>query len=50
LSPLTLLLLNNRLRLVGRDFRNGAVINVLLAVTLAFFAFVGIREILDLAG
>jgi Mn2+/Fe2+ NRAMP family transporter len=41
---LTLLLLNNRVRLVGREFRNGWVINVLLALTLAFFSYVGLRE------
>jgi Mn2+/Fe2+ NRAMP family transporter len=46
---LTLLLLNNRLRLVGQDFKNGALVNILLAVTLAFFAWIGIREIVALA-
>jgi Mn2+/Fe2+ NRAMP family transporter len=42
---LTLLLLNNRVRLVGREFRNGWVINALLALTLAFFSYVGLREV-----
>ena len=46
---LTLLLLNNRSRLVGRDFKNGTMINVLLGATLAFFIWIGIREILELA-
>jgi Mn2+/Fe2+ NRAMP family transporter len=45
----TLLVLNNRVRLVGREFRNGWLVNFLLGVTLAFFAYVGIREILGLA-
>jgi Mn2+/Fe2+ NRAMP family transporter len=43
---LTLLVLNNRVRLVGREFRNGPVINGLLALTLAFFAYLGVREII----
>jgi len=42
---LTLLLLNNRVRLVGREFKNGWITNLLLAVTLAFFSYVGIREV-----
>jgi Mn2+/Fe2+ NRAMP family transporter len=45
---LTLLLLNNRLRLVGRDFKNSTMINILLAATLAFFIWIGIREIIEL--
>ncbi len=45
---LTLLILNNRAGLVGREFRNGWVINILLAVTLAFFAYVGIGEVIAL--
>jgi Mn2+/Fe2+ NRAMP family transporter len=43
---LTLLLLNNRVRLVGREFKNGWVTNVLLALTLAFFSYVGLREVM----
>lgn len=43
---LTLLVLNNRVRLVGREFRNGLVINGLLVLTLAFFAYLGVREII----
>lgn len=42
----TLLVLNNRVRLVGRDFRNSPLINILLIVTLVFFAYVGIRELI----
>jgi Mn2+/Fe2+ NRAMP family transporter len=42
---LTLLLLNNRVRLVGREFKNGRLINLLLALTLAFFSYMGIREV-----
>lgn len=45
---LTLLLLNNRVRLVGRDFRNGWLINVFLILTLALFCTIGFGEILDL--
>jgi len=41
----TLLLLNNRVRLVGREFKNGWITNVLLALTLAFFSYVGLREV-----
>ncbi len=46
---LTLLVLNNRICLVGREFRNGWLVNILLVVTLAFFAYVGIREFIGLA-
>lgn len=42
---LTLLILNNRDRLVGREFKNGWITNLLLALTLAFFAYVGLREV-----
>lgn len=45
---LTLLILNNRVRLVGRDFRNGRLVNAILAVTLIFFIYVGVREIIGL--
>ncbi len=40
-----LLLLNNRTHLVGAKFKNGPLINLLLIVTLAFFAYVGFSEI-----
>jgi Mn2+/Fe2+ NRAMP family transporter len=45
---LTLLILNNRVRLVGQDFRNGRLVNVLLAVTLIFFLYVGAHEVIEL--
>ena len=45
-TALTLLILNNRQRLVGREFRNGLAVNILLALTLAFFLYVGVKEIL----
>ena len=45
---LTLLILNNRVRLVGPGFRNGRLVNSLLAVTLAFFLFFGLCEIAGL--
>jgi len=45
---LTLLWLNNHPRLIGRDFKNGTASNILLAATLAFFLWVGLREIADL--
>jgi Mn2+/Fe2+ NRAMP family transporter len=49
-TALTLLILNNRTRLVGREFRNGIVINALLALTLAFFLYIGFKEIIGLVG
>ena len=49
-TALTLLILNNRTRLVGREFRNGPVVNLLLALTLAFFLYVGAKEIAGLLG
>jgi Mn2+/Fe2+ NRAMP family transporter len=48
LVALTLLLLNNRRDLVGPPFKNGILINVLLAATLAFFSYLGVREIINL--
>jgi Mn2+/Fe2+ NRAMP family transporter len=42
---LTLILLNNRKSLVGREFRNGWIVNLLLALTLGFFSYVGLREL-----
>lgn len=42
---LTLLLLNNNLRLVGREFKNSWLINIILVLTLAFFSFIGLREL-----
>jgi Mn2+/Fe2+ NRAMP family transporter len=49
-TALTLLILNNRVRLVGREFRNGLVVNLLLVLTLAFFIFVGAKEVLEFLG
>ncbi|MDH4198020.1 MAG: Nramp family divalent metal transporter [Candidatus Aminicenantes bacterium] len=48
LVALTLLLLNNRPALVGREFRNSLVVNVLLAATLVFFSYLGVKEIINL--
>ena len=48
LVALTLLVLNNRPSLVGREFRNGPVVNALLAATLVFFSYLGVREIINL--
>lgn len=45
LLALTLILLNNRREWVGRTFQNGRIINGLLFVTLFFFLYLGIREI-----
>jgi len=45
LLALTLLIMNNRTRWVGEDFRSGVVINAVLAVALVFFVYVGAREI-----
>ena len=42
---LTLLLLNNRVRLVGREYKNGWFFNLLLVLTVAFFSYVGLREL-----
>lgn len=44
---LTLLILNNRTRLVGVRFKNGWLINFILLITLAFFAYVGFSEIIQ---
>ena len=48
LLALTLLIMNNRERWVGREFRPGIVLNLVLASALVFFAAVGGREILQL--
>jgi Mn2+/Fe2+ NRAMP family transporter len=45
---LTLLLLNNREGLVGHGFRNRWAANLLLAITLGLFTYVGLHEILAL--
>ena len=41
LLALTLLLMNNRVRWVGAQFRNGWFINGVLAITLLFFGYLG---------
>jgi Mn2+/Fe2+ NRAMP family transporter len=40
-----LLVMNNRARWVGREFRNGWLVNLALAATLGFFAWVGWGEL-----
>jgi Mn2+/Fe2+ NRAMP family transporter len=47
LLALTLLLLNNRKAWVGRRFSYGPGTNFVLAATLAFFTYIGAREILE---
>jgi Mn2+/Fe2+ NRAMP family transporter len=48
LLALTLLILNNRRELVGPEFRNSLLVNILLVATLAFFSYLGLKEILNL--
>jgi len=48
LLALTLLILNNRQALVGPGLRNNILVNLLLVATLAFFAYLGVKEILNL--
>jgi hypothetical protein len=45
LLALTLLLMNNREAWVGKQFRTGLGLNLVLAAALVFFIFVGAREI-----
>ncbi|MCB9850877.1 MAG: Nramp family divalent metal transporter [Phycisphaerales bacterium] len=45
LLALTLLLLNNRTDWVGKRFRSGYLVNILLVATLAFFAWVFVRQV-----
>jgi Mn2+/Fe2+ NRAMP family transporter len=47
LLALTLLVMNNRVEWVGREFRTGPVLNAVLASALLFFTFVGAREIIQ---
>lgn len=47
LVALTLLIMNNRRAWVGDRFRNGPIINTLLAVTLLFFGYFGAVEVLQ---
>ena len=48
LIALTLLLMNNRQEWVGREFRAGLALNIVLVSALLFFTFVGVREIVQL--
>lgn len=48
LVALTLLLLNNRRTLVAPGFRNSLAVNALLIVTLAFFLYLGVKELLNI--
>ena len=49
LLALTLLIMNNRAAWVGKAFRNRWLTNAVLVVTLAFFAGVGARKIIESA-
>jgi hypothetical protein len=44
LLALTLLLMNNRERWVGKGLRNGWVTNVVLVATLLFFSYIVLRK------
>jgi Mn2+/Fe2+ NRAMP family transporter len=48
LLALTLLLMNNRVQWVGKPFRPGLLLNLILTAALLFFAFVGGREVFRL--
>jgi hypothetical protein len=48
LLALTLLVMNNRVDWVGREFRTGAFLNLVLGSALLFFTFVGGREIVQM--
>ncbi|MBM3814284.1 MAG: divalent metal cation transporter [Acidimicrobiia bacterium] len=48
LLALTLLIMNNRKEWVGDRFRSNMAVNAVLCLALAFFAYVGVREILNL--
>ncbi len=50
LLALTLLVMNNRDKWVGNEFRASAALNLVLAAALAFFGLVGAREIAQLLG
>lgn len=50
LLALTLLMMNNREEWVGKQFRPGLALNVILVAALVFFAFVGAREVFQLLG
>ena len=46
-AALTLLLMNNRARWVGKRFRNGIAANAVLVATLGLFAYLAISKGLD---
>jgi len=48
LLALTLILLNKRKELVGRQFKNSLLINLILLITLGFFSYIGLKEIVDI--
>jgi hypothetical protein len=48
LLALTLLMMNNKHAWVGEEFRSGLFINAVLAIGLAFFGYMGLREIRQL--
>jgi Mn2+/Fe2+ NRAMP family transporter len=50
LLALTLLIMNNRVAWVGSQFRSGRATNLVLAIALLFFAYLGGREILQILG
>lgn len=47
LLAMTLLMMNNRIEWVGRDFRNGLLTNTVLVATLVFFGYVGYIKIAE---
>jgi len=47
LLALTLLIMNNRTRWVGKSFRNGWLTNLVLSITLLFFVYIGIDKIVS---
>lgn len=47
LPALTLLIMNNRTRWVGRQYRNGWLTNVVLVAALAFFACLAVDSAVD---
>jgi hypothetical protein len=48
LLALTLLIMNNREEWVGRQFRNTVPLNLTLTAALVFFAYIGVREIVQI--
>jgi Mn2+/Fe2+ NRAMP family transporter len=48
LLALSLLMMNNRVSWVGREYRNGQLVNAVLVATLAFFGYAGGRSVLEI--